>query len=74
MRRCTPWSLTRRQAEALDRLASCGCRKLVAYHMEISEQALCRLIQGACRRMEVRTDMQAVIAFDRWNLGRAIGR
>jgi FixJ family two-component response regulator len=66
MRRCNPWNLTQRQSEALDKLVQYGCRKIVAYHMEISEQALCVLLRRACQRMKVRTDMQAVLTFDRW--------
>jgi FixJ family two-component response regulator len=66
MRRCNPWGITRRQAEALDKLTEVGCRKVVAYEMDISEQALCVMLKRACSRMKVRTDMQAVVTFDRW--------
>lgn len=61
-----PWGLTRRQVQAMDCLTREGCRKVVAYKMEISEQCLCQMIRRVCTRMRVRTDMQAVVTFDRW--------
>jgi DNA-binding NarL/FixJ family response regulator len=66
MRRCDPWNLTMRQKEVLEKLADIGCRKVVAYELEVSEQSLCHVLQAAARRMGVRTDMQAVVKFDRW--------
>lgn len=60
-----PWGVSDRQAEALAKLADIGCRKVVAYQMEITEQRLTQLVQAACDHMKVRTDMQAVVAWDR---------
>lgn len=62
-----PWKLTERQQEVLSALANTGCRKVVAYEDGVSEQAVCNVLKSAARRMKVRTDMQAVIAYDRWN-------
>lgn len=66
MRRCNPWKLTSRQQEALYKLAEVGCRKVVAHEMGVTEQSLCDTLKRVIRRMSLRTDMQAVVAFDRW--------
>jgi DNA-binding NarL/FixJ family response regulator len=66
MRRCNPWNLTMRQQEVLEKLADIGCRKVLAYEEGVSEQAVCNVLKSAARRMKVRTDMQAVVTFDRW--------
>lgn len=66
MRRNNPWKLTERQQEVLEKLADIGCRKVVAYDLGVCEQAVCQVLQAASRRMGVRTDMQAVVKFDRW--------
>jgi DNA-binding NarL/FixJ family response regulator len=67
MRRNNPWKLTQRQQEVLEKLADIGCRKVLAYKEGVSEQAVCHVLQAASRRMGVRTDMQAVVKFDRWS-------
>jgi DNA-binding NarL/FixJ family response regulator len=61
-----PWNLTDRQQEVLSKLTDIGCRKVVAYELGVREQAVCQVLQAAARRMAVRTDMQAVLKFDRW--------
>lgn len=61
-----PWNLTSRQREVLQKLADIGCRKILAYDEGVTEQAVCHVLKSAARRMDVRTDMQAVVKFDRW--------
>lgn len=64
-----PLTITRRQTQVLRALCECGCRKVVAYKLGVTEQAVCQVLQAACRRMGVRTDMQAVLTFDRHTRG-----
>lgn len=65
-----PWNLTSRQAEVVAALVEHGSAKAAAIKLGVSHRRSCNLLRESFARMKVHNDVQAALAWDRWQRGR----
>ena len=61
-----PWNLTQKEEQALRLLIEAGSQKVVALEMGCTSGRLSNILTRAAERMNERTHIKAVLAFDRW--------
>lgn len=61
-----PWNLTDREEQSLRLLIEHGSQKMVAMTMNIAGCEVSKVLTKAQKKMDERTHLRAVLAFDRW--------